>query len=121
MRGRYYGGTVSEAVLGECLSEIGAPREEIVVSTKCGRYADGFDFSAERVSRSVDESLARLKLDYVDILHCHDIEFAPSLDQVPFLPLPPSFFFSFFFHGIGLFSDSLCVCVRVCALTRACV
>nr|CAD1822387.1 unnamed protein product [Ananas comosus var. bracteatus] len=78
----YYGGTVSEAVLGECLSEIGAPREEIVVSTKCGRYADGFDFSAERVSRSVDESLARLKLDYVDILHCHDIEFAPSLDQI---------------------------------------
>ncbi|KAB1220961.1 L-galactose dehydrogenase [Morella rubra] len=40
-----------------------------------------FDTSpAERVTRSIDESLARLQLDYVDILQCHDIEFG-SLDQ----------------------------------------
>ncbi|RWW31289.1 hypothetical protein GW17_00004084 [Ensete ventricosum] len=77
----YYGGTVSETVLGNCLHELNVPREEIVVSNKCGRYIDGFDFSAERMTRSIDESLARLKLDYVDILHCHDIEFG-SLDQV---------------------------------------
>ncbi|URD72145.1 L-galactose dehydrogenase [Musa troglodytarum] len=77
----YYGGTVSETVLGNCLHELNVPREDIVVSTKCGRYVDGFDFSAERVTRSIDESLARLKLDYVDILHCHDIEFG-SLDQI---------------------------------------
>ncbi|KAJ8492601.1 hypothetical protein OPV22_014322 [Ensete ventricosum] len=77
----YYGGTVSETVLGNCLHELNVPREDIVVSTKCGRYIDGFDFSAERVTRSIDESLARLKLDYVDILHCHDIEFG-SLDQI---------------------------------------
>ncbi|CAL9129715.1 L-galactose dehydrogenase-like [Musa acuminata AAA Group] len=77
----YYGDTVSETVLGNCLHELNVPREEIVVSTKCGRYIDGFDFSAERVTRSIDESLARLKLDYVDILHCHDIEFG-SLDQI---------------------------------------
>lgn len=63
------------------------PRESYVVSTKCGRYGGGatteisFDFSAERVTRSVDESLARLKLDYLDIIFCHDIEFA-SLDQI---------------------------------------
>ncbi|RWW78128.1 hypothetical protein BHE74_00013671, partial [Ensete ventricosum] len=78
---RYYGGTVSETVLGNCLHELNVPREVIVVSNKCGRYIDGFDFSAERMTRSIDESLARLKLDYVDILHCHDIEFG-SLDQV---------------------------------------
>ncbi|XP_008790391.1 L-galactose dehydrogenase [Phoenix dactylifera] len=77
----YYGGTVSETVLGNCLKELGVRRDEIVVSTKCGRYIDGFDFSAERVTRSIDESLARLKMDYVDILHCHDIEFG-SLDQI---------------------------------------
>ncbi|KAJ8460650.1 hypothetical protein OPV22_033576 [Ensete ventricosum] len=77
----YYGGTVSETVLGNCLHELNVPREEIVVSNKCGRYIDGFDFSAERMTRSIDESLARLKLDYVDILHCHDIEFG-SLDQI---------------------------------------
>lgn len=60
---------------------LGVPRNEYIVSTKCGRYVDGFDFSAERVTRSIDESLERLQLDYVDILQCHDIEFG-SLDQV---------------------------------------
>ncbi|KAJ6777357.1 hypothetical protein OIU74_001356 [Salix koriyanagi] len=44
-------------------------------------YLEGFDFSAERVTKSIDESLARLQLDYVDILQCHDIEFG-SLDQI---------------------------------------
>ncbi|KAJ4965457.1 hypothetical protein NE237_017306 [Protea cynaroides] len=77
----YYGGTLSEKVLGNALKVIGVPRNEFILSTKCGRYVEGFDFSAERVTRSIDESLARLKLDYVDILHCHDIEFG-SLDQI---------------------------------------
>ena len=45
------------------------------MATKCGRYEEGFDFSAERVTKSIDESLERLQLDYVDILHCHDVEF----------------------------------------------
>ncbi|KAJ3707365.1 hypothetical protein LUZ61_011070 [Rhynchospora tenuis] len=77
----YYGGTVSETVLGQCFKAIGVPRDQIIVSTKCGRYREGFDFSAERVTRSIDESLTRLGLDNVDILHCHDIEFV-SLDQI---------------------------------------
>ncbi|KAB1213251.1 L-galactose dehydrogenase [Morella rubra] len=77
----YYGETLSEKVLGKALKALGAPRQDYIVSTKCGRYIEGFDFSAERVTRSIDESLARLQLDYVDILLCHDIEFG-SLDQV---------------------------------------
>lgn len=72
---------MSEKVLGKALKALGVPRNEYIVSTKCGRYVDGFDFSAERVTRSIDESLERLQLDYVDILQCHDIEFG-SLDQV---------------------------------------
>lgn len=77
----YYGGTLSEKVLGRALKALGVPRDRYIVSTKCGRYKEGFDFSAERVTRSIDESLERLQLDYVDILHCHDIEFG-SLDQI---------------------------------------
>lgn len=47
-----------------------------------GRYGpELFDFSAERVTRSVAESLARLQVPYIDLLQCHDIEFG-SLDQV---------------------------------------
>nr|CAB3465896.1 unnamed protein product [Digitaria exilis] len=79
---RYYGDTVSESVLGDCLRHAAVPRDRVVVATKCGRYKDeGFDFSAARVTRSIDESLARLGLDYVDILHAHDIEFT-QLDQI---------------------------------------
>lgn len=78
---RYYGGTLSEKVLGKSLKAVGVPRDQFIVSTKCGRYKDGFDFSATRVTQSIDESLERLQLDYVDILQCHDIEFG-SLDQV---------------------------------------
>lgn len=76
--------TLSETVLGKALEALGVRREEFVVSTKCGRYGDGFDFSAERVIRSVDESLVRLRLDYVDILQCHDIEFG-DLDRVYYI------------------------------------
>lgn len=77
----YYGGTLSEKMLGKALKTLMVPRDQYIVSTKCGRYAEGFDFSAERVTQSIDESLARLNLDYVDILQCHDIEFG-SLDQI---------------------------------------
>ena len=54
------------------------------MATKCGRYGHDpkdFDFSAKRVTASIDESLSRLGLDYVDILHCHDIEFV-DLKQI---------------------------------------
>jgi L-galactose dehydrogenase len=76
----YYGATVSETVLGKALKDI--PRERYYLSTKIGRYglAD-FDFSAERVIRSVDESLTRLGVAHIDLLICHDIEFV-SIDQV---------------------------------------
>eukprot|EP01083_Nonionella_stella_P271901 921832_1 len=77
----YYGMLRSETVLGECLK--GIPREKFIISTKCGRYAKNpemsectFDFSAESVTQSVKDSLKRLQLDYVDIILCHDVEFA---------------------------------------------
>lgn len=92
---------MSEKTLGKALKAAGVPRNEYIVSTKCGRYVDGFDFSAERVTRSIDESLARLQLDYVDILQCHDIEFG-SLDQVsimnPDLYLSTCDFYLLFIH-----------------------
>ncbi len=38
--------------------------------------------------RSVDESLQRLNVDYVDLIQCHDIEFG-SLAQVVSETIPP--------------------------------
>lgn len=72
----FYGATKAESVLGKALR--GVPRDSYYLSTKVGRYgARDFDFSPERVTRSVDESLARLGVEHVDILLCHDIEFVP--------------------------------------------
>ena len=60
----------------------GLPREQIYVTSKVGRYGEAaFDFSADRVKKSVRESLDRLQLTYLDLVHCHDIEFV-KLDQV---------------------------------------
>jgi L-galactose dehydrogenase len=76
----YYGETKAEAVLGKALREI--PREKYLLATKVARYgANGFDFSAARVIASVDESLLRLGVDYVDFIQVHDMEFG-SIDQI---------------------------------------
>jgi L-galactose dehydrogenase len=69
----FYGRTLAEERLGVAL--VGR-RDKIVLSTKTGRYgADVFDFSPRRVRSSVEESLRRLKTDYLDIFIAHDIEF----------------------------------------------
>lgn len=76
----FYGLTKAETVLGRAL--VGMPRDSYYLATKVGRYgADVFDFSAERVTRSVDESLSRLPTDHIDLIQCHDIEFG-SLEQI---------------------------------------
>jgi aryl-alcohol dehydrogenase-like predicted oxidoreductase len=76
----YYGLTKAETVLGKALK--GIPRDKYYLATKLGRYGeDEFDFSTQRITSSVDESLARLGVDYLDLIQCHDIEFV-SLDQI---------------------------------------
>lgn len=73
----YYGATRAETVLGKALKLI--PRDRYYLATKVGQYGEGlFDFSADRVRRSVDESMARLGVDSLDLIQCHDIEFADA-------------------------------------------
>ncbi|MFE9428825.1 aldo/keto reductase [Kitasatospora sp. NPDC006697] len=88
----HYGLGLSERRLGEALR--GRPRSEYTVSTKVGRIlepapaatgddlANGFavpathrrrwDFTADGVRRSIEESLNRLDLDRIDIAYLHD-------------------------------------------------
>lgn len=76
----------SVQLLGRCIKDL--PREEVFVATKVGKYIPGEDedFSADRVTKSVHESLKRLQLDYIDLIHCHDIESAKDMKQVKLVP-----------------------------------
>ena len=77
----FYGLTASERVLGQCL--VGVPRERYLLATKVGRYGqDEFDFSAARVTASVEASLARLRCGHIDLVQCHDIEFTSAAQIV---------------------------------------
>jgi L-galactose dehydrogenase len=78
----FYAAGDAEKLLGRCIKDL--PREEVFVATKVGKYKPGEpeDFSAERVTRSVHESLERLQLSYIDLIHCHDIESAVDMMQI---------------------------------------
>jgi aryl-alcohol dehydrogenase-like predicted oxidoreductase len=76
----FYGYTKAEEVLGKALR--GIQRDQYYLATKVGRYGDAeFDFSAKRCIESVNESLQRLGIDYVDVIQSHDNEYG-DLDQV---------------------------------------
>lgn len=75
-----YGGTVAETVLGRALH--GIARERYVLSTKAGKYTepgsygkDELDYSEKRIRRGLEESMARLGVDFIDIVHLHDFEY----------------------------------------------
>src|SRR5687767_14163115 len=55
----FYGLTLAEERLGKALA---GKRKDIFLATKCGRYGlEEFDFSYNRILKSIDESLKRLK------------------------------------------------------------
>jgi 2,5-diketo-D-gluconate reductase B len=65
----------SEKGVGIGIRASGVPREEIFLTTKVSHeYLGADDFA-----RSVDESLANLQVDYVDMLHVH----WPTIDNIP--------------------------------------
>ena len=78
----YYGATKAESVLGKALK--GVARDRYLLATKVCRFGpeiQDFDFSSARVMSSVEESLRRLGLDYIDFLQVHDMEFG-NLNQI---------------------------------------
>lgn len=82
----YYGRGMSEVLLGVALR--GIPRDRYYLGTKLGRYdAAHFDFSARRVVESIDVSLHRMGVDYLDVVLCHDIEFV-DMQQIVEETLP---------------------------------
>uniref|UniRef100_A0A383VNC4 NADP-dependent oxidoreductase domain-containing protein n=1 Tax=Tetradesmus obliquus TaxID=3088 RepID=A0A383VNC4_TETOB len=84
----YYGSGRAEQLLGAAIKSL--PREDIIVCTKIGKYSpeEAPDYSAGRVRASISASMQRLGVSYIDILHCHDIEFCPDMRQTVDETLP---------------------------------
>lgn len=76
-----YGNGKSEEVFSSAINMNSTIREQMIIQTKCGIVPGVmYDFSKEHIINSVDNSLKRLKTDYVDtlLLHRPDTLMEPS-------------------------------------------
>ncbi len=79
---RNYGFGRSEERVGAVIRELGGLPEGFVLSTKLDRDMETGRFDAARVRQSVEESLTRLGLDRVHLLHLHDPEYGRDLGEI---------------------------------------
>lgn len=70
-----YGPRINEELVGEALQPI---RKEILIATKFGFVdgvpAKGLDSRPETIKKMVEQSLKRLKTDYIDLLYQHRVD-----------------------------------------------
>lgn len=66
-----YGQGACERQFGEGLKKSSVKREDIYIQSKCGICKGYFDFSKDHIIQSVEKSLSRLQIDYLDILALH--------------------------------------------------
>ena len=77
-----YGDGEAELRFGEAFPKTGLRREDVILQSKCGLHFDRqeFDWSRDDILSSVEDSLRRLKTDYLDVLLLHrpDLLFEPE-------------------------------------------
>ncbi len=80
-----YSDGVSEEVLGRALRELAIPREQVVVATKVfhpsGQTPNERGLSAKHIRHSIDTSLKRLQLDYVDLYQIHRFDKTTPVEE----------------------------------------
>ncbi len=82
--------TRAESAFGEVLRENKSIRKKILIGTKCGiRLADEppgtparYDFSAEHIIKSCEQSLKRLSIDEIDLFQLHRPDWLMDADEV---------------------------------------
>src|SRR5262245_21528287 len=76
---------VSEEVLGNILKALGIKRESIVVATKAfNSMSDEVNvrgLSRKHIMDSIDHSLRRLKMDYVDLYQTHRWDYGTPIEE----------------------------------------
>ena len=77
-----YGFGRSEERIGRALRDLGGVPEGFVLATKIDRDMETGRLDAARVRQSVEESLTRLGLDSVPLLHLHDPEHARDISEI---------------------------------------
>lgn len=77
-----YGGGESERLFGVYLKRHKGAREKMLIQTKCAIRDGQYDFSKEHIVRSVEGSLSRLGVDYVDFLLLHRPDTLMEPDEV---------------------------------------
>ena len=77
-----YGDGEAETRFGDAFALTGLRREDVILQSKCGLHFDRkeFDWSREDIVISAEESLRRLKTEYLDVLLLHrpDLLFDPE-------------------------------------------
>ncbi|MDA3963967.1 aldo/keto reductase [Enterococcus thailandicus] len=78
-----YGNGECESIFADALEKTSLKREDLFIQTKCGIVPGVmFDFSKEHIIASVEGSLQRLKMDYVDALLLHRPDTLVEPDEV---------------------------------------
>ena len=77
-----YGFGRSEIRIGEAIRARGGLPEGFVISTKLDREMETGRFDAGQARRSIEQSLDRLGVDKVGLLHLHDPEHAADLGEI---------------------------------------
>lgn len=83
-----YGGGHCETLFGELLTELTKEtptiRDQLIITSKAGIRCDPqrYDFSANYLTSSVEQSLKRLKVDYLDMFLLHRPDYLFNAEQV---------------------------------------
>jgi aryl-alcohol dehydrogenase (NADP+) len=80
-----YSNGASEEVLGRALRELAIPRDQVVIATKVfhptGKTPNERGLSAKHIRHSIDASLKRLQLDYVDLYQIHRFDSTTPVEE----------------------------------------
>src|SRR5947209_1175945 len=76
---------VSEEIVGRAMKDFGPPRDQIVIATKVwgemGQAPNQRGLSRKHIHHAIDDSLRRLRTDYVDLYQIHRFDSATPIEE----------------------------------------